>query len=261
MLSNRKYAITVIILFALVLTEGILILYLGLRPTKKLPKPVAHPAPRIAVVLDDWGYNLHNLELAKEIKQPLTISVLPNLNYSEVACRELYSRGFEIILHLPMESREKYNLEKNTIMVSMPEAEIKNIISADLKNVLYARGASNHMGSRATEDPRTMALVFTELKKKDLYFLDSYVSRRSVCLELAQRMHLGFARRDIFLDNREDPVYIKNQIYKLKSRARLYGEAIGIGHDRKTTLEVLREALPELEREGFRLVYLSELVE
>jgi len=40
----------------------------------------------------------------------------------------------------------------------------------------------------------------------------------------------------------------------------MYGHAIGIGHDRKVTLEVLKEVMPELDREGFKFVFVSELV-
>lgn len=258
--ANKKYRVAVIVLSALILIEGIIILYLGLRPLRKPLKAFVRPMPRIAIVLDDWGYNLHNLRVAEEIKQPLTMAVLPNLNFSQEVCHELHNRGFEIILHLPMEPREKYSLEKNTIMVSMDEPRIIDIISADLENLLYAKGVSNHMGSAATGDSRTMTAVFKELKKRRIYFLDSYVSGRSICCDLAKRMHLGCARRDIFLDNKEDHAYIKNQIYKLKSKAKAQGKAIGIGHDRKTTLEVLKEVLPQLEKEGYKFVYLSELI-
>jgi polysaccharide deacetylase 2 family uncharacterized protein YibQ len=38
------------------------------------------------------------------------------------------------------------------------------------------------------------------------------------------------------------------------------GWAIGIGHDRRNTLEVLKEEMPKLEKEGYKFVYVSELV-
>jgi polysaccharide deacetylase 2 family uncharacterized protein YibQ len=43
-------------------------------------------------------------------------------------------------------------------------------------------------------------------------------------------------------------------------RARIHGQAIGIGHNQKITLEVLKEAMPELEKEGYKFVYVSDLV-
>lgn len=216
---------------------------------------------KIAVVIDDWGYSLNNLDIISQIKYPLTLSILPNLIYSRQAAEELEKKGFEIILHLPMEPKEKYRLEKNTITVSMDRRSIENIIEQDLDNIIYAKGVSNHMGSRATESPKIMEIVFRQLKKRRLYFLDSLVSSKSVCFDLAKKVNLPFARRDVFLDNKEKPEYIKQQIYKLKTHAGIYGQAIGIGHDRRNTLEALREVMPAIEKQGYKFVFVSELVE
>lgn len=90
--------------------------------------------------------------------------------------------------------------------------------------------------------------------------MDSLVSSDSVGFDLAHKMQLGFIKRDIFLDNTETPEYIKGQIYKLKIRARVYGQAVGIGHDRRVTLEVLKEVMPQLEKEGYKFVFVSELI-
>jgi polysaccharide deacetylase 2 family uncharacterized protein YibQ len=40
----------------------------------------------------------------------------------------------------------------------------------------------------------------------------------------------------------------------------VYGQAIGIGHDRKITLEVLKEVMPSIEKEGYKFVFVSELI-
>jgi hypothetical protein len=203
---------------------------------------------------------LNNLYILGQIKSPLTISILPNLNYSKTVAEEVNKRGLEIILHLPMEPHEKFRLEQNTIMTSQDEQTIYNIVRQDLGSISYAKGVSNHMGSKATEDSRTMGIVFRELNKRHLYFLDSLVSPKSVCFDLANKMHLGFIRRDVFLDNKEESAYIMTQLDKLKKKAMVYGQAIGIGHDRKVTLEVLKEAMPQLEKEGYRFVFVSELI-
>jgi polysaccharide deacetylase 2 family uncharacterized protein YibQ len=159
-----------------------------------------------------------------------------------------------------MEPHEKFRLERNTILTSMDEQTIRNIIIQDLDDIFYAKGVSNHMGSKATEDLKTMRIIFSELKKRNLFFLDCLVSPRTICSRLANKMHLGFVKRDIFLDNKEEAGYIKQQIRKLKTRARIYGQAVGIGHDRQITLEVLKEITPELEKEGYEFVFISELV-
>jgi len=228
-----------------------------------IPVPAVAPAAlkgRIAIVIDDWGYNLNNSSALDEIKYPLTAAVLPNLSYTQKVAEDLHNRGFEIILHLPMEPWEKVGWEKNTITSSMNEGDIRKIVDEDLANIVYAKGVSNHMGSRATESRRLLEATFSELKKKHLYFLDSYVSSRSVALDLAEKTGVPFARRDVFLDNKEEPKYIKEQLLRLKKKAKIYGSAVGIGHNRKNTLEVLKEEMPKLEKEGYRFVFVSELL-
>jgi uncharacterized protein len=224
------------------------------------PRPPAVPQGKIAIVLDDWGYSLNNIALVDEIKFPLTAAVLPNLRYSKEAAEALHKRGFEIILHLPMESQSKLGMEKNTILVSMGAGEISAIVRADLDNLGYARGVNNHMGSKVTKDTRVMEDVFGELKDKRLYFLDSAVTAYSVSSDLARRMNIPFIKRDVFLDNRLEPKYIKEQLNKLKTVAKKNGFAVGIGHDRRVTLEILKEMMPGLEQEGYQLVFVSELV-
>ncbi len=228
------------------------------KPLKPV-KPAVVLKGKIAIVLDDWGYNLDNASAISQIKYPLTIAILPNLSYSEQIADEAKHNNKEVILHLPMEPYEKFRLEKNTILASMDNKNIVKILNSDLDSVKYARGINNHMGSRVTGDKRVMSVIFDELKNKKLYFLDSYVSPKTVASQLAKDKNVRFAKRDIFLDNNPDYEYIKGQLYKLAAKAKRYGKAIGIGHDRKTTIETLRSIMPKLEKDGYKFVYVSEI--
>jgi len=256
----KKYKIVISILSALVIIESILLIHLWISRPKKIPKAAVTIKGKIAIVIDDFGYNLNNLPMLDEIKYHLTASVLPNLRYSREISVRLAERGFQVILHLPLEPYEKLRLEKNTIMTSMNEITIKNILQEDLASIGPVRGVSNHMGSRATQDPKIMSIIFEELKNRHLYFLDNLVSPKTICSDVAAKIGLPTAKRDIFLDNNTEPEYIRKQIHKLKTKARVYGQAIGVGHDRGSTLEVLKEVMPELEKEGYGFVFVSELV-
>lgn len=262
MITQVKGKITQILVVVVILEAlAILHFWTALHPQKKKPfkKPAAAALKgKIAIVLDDWGYNQNNLEALKAIDYPLTLAVLPNLPYSKKISRESQAAGFEVILHLPLEPQENLRLERDTILVSMDEGRIIQILCDDLENIGAAKGASNHMGSRATSDSRVMSIIFGQLLKRKLYFLDSYTGN-SIGPILAHQMGLKFSRRDIFLDNNSDPEYIKRQIYKLKQKAIEHGKAIGIGHDRRNTLRVLREVMPQLSREGYKFVFVSEL--
>lgn len=223
---------------------------------KKPPKI----AGRMAIVIDDWGYSLNNLRIIEQIKQPLTCAILPGLKNSNLVMQKLNNLGFEIILHLPMEPKEKHNLEKNTITLGLDAEGIRKIFEKDLSSITFAKGVSNHMGSRITEDKKTSALVMAEAKKRKLYFFDSFVTNKSTCPALAKQMKIRFAKRDIFLDNQDDFEYIERQLIKLKHLARKQGIAIGIAHDRIHTLLVLKEMLGQMEKEGYEFVFLSQVV-
>ena len=262
--SNSRNKIIIIILSLVVILQVFFIFHLlPKKPVKMQPVKVTKitKVARIAIVLDDWGYNQNNLHYLDEIKQPMTISILPRQNYSQIVSFEARKRGFEVILHLPMEpgSSEKVRLEPNTILGSMTEERVKGILKDDLDNLNGAAGVSNHMGSKATGDPVLMAVILKDTKARGLYFLDSYVSGKSVVSGISRRLGAKVAKRDIFLDNTSDAAYIKGQIARLESVARRQGYAIGIGHDRPATLGVLKEVMPEMEKDGFKFVFVSEL--
>jgi uncharacterized protein len=263
--KERFYKATIVLLAALVLVMGLVLFLRRPAPVSK-PRPVSRRtkiikprAGKIAIVIDDVGYSQANFKIIEDIKFPVTFAILPGLDFSEDAARQFNSRGFQVILHLPMEPKEKTNLENNTVLTSMDKAAIRSIIEKDLSTVPHARGVSNHMGSRGTEDENTMSAVLGELKDKHLFFLDSFVTVGSSAGRLSENKQVKFVKRDVFLDNSADPDYIRQQLSLLKQKAGQKGQAVGIGHDRKNTLEVLRQEMPKIEKEGFEFVFVSEL--
>ncbi len=216
---------------------------------------------QIAIVLDDFGYNINDLDALFEMDIPLTISVLPNLPYSTEIAKECGKRKIEVLLHLPMEPHgDANNLERNTILVNMKRDEVREILSQAITSVPGLRGVSNHMGSKATEDQTLMTFIFEELRGRGLYFLDNLVTDRSVCTKVASAIGIPIAKRSIFLDNKADRSYITEQLHKTASWAGKTGRAIAVGHDRPLTIDVLQKTVPQLLDEGYNFVYVSELL-
>jgi hypothetical protein len=216
---------------------------------------------RIAIVLDDFGYNTNNLDALYGINTPLTISVLPNLAYSGRIAEDAGAKKLEVVLHLPLEPRSgKEHIESGTIMTDMPSGEVRRILADALAGVPGAKGVSNHMGSKATEDRNLMKVIFDDLNKKHLYFLDNLTADDSICDEVAARSKIRIVTRNVFLDNESDEGYIENQIRHTAEIAFKTGSAVGVGHDRPATVRVLARIVPELKNDGFQFVYLSEIV-
>jgi len=215
----------------------------------------------IAIVIDDWGYNKTALEKALALKIPLTFAILPGLPYSKTISESAHAKNHEIILHLPLEPHNaaKHPLEKNTILTTMTDEQIIGILEKQITYVPHLKGINNHMGSKATEDERTMNLVFEQIRKKNLYFLDSYTSDNSIVQKVANSKNVKILKRDIFLDDKNDPDSILKELTKAKATAAAKGFAIVIGHARELTMDVLKNALKQTQQDGFRFVYLSEL--
>lgn len=217
---------------------------------------------KIAIVLDDWGYNLRHVPVLSSLPHPVTIAVLPNLPHSAQVAKEARSHGHEVILHMPMEAVSPgAPREEGTILTTTPEQEVRRLFDQALKSVPGARGVSNHQGSKATADRAVMGAVLRELKRRRLFFLDSFVTEQSVCREVAERTGVAFVQRSVFLDNQESEEAIRQRLLELASAARDQGEAVGIGHDHPAMIAALEKAVPALEKAGYTLVRLSELAE
>ena len=217
---------------------------------------------KIAIVLDDWGYTMKQVPALAALHRPVTLSILPGLEHSADVARAAQADGHEVILHMPMEAVDpKAPRESSTLLVGMPRHQVIENLDHALETIPSARGISNHQGSKATADPAFMEVILKETKRRGLYFLDSYVSSRSICAQVAGRVKIPFAQRAVFLDNEQSAPEIQQRLEELALAASKHGQAIGIGHDRPVMLAVLQKAVPALEKAGYTLVPVSELTE
>jgi polysaccharide deacetylase 2 family uncharacterized protein YibQ len=116
------------------------------------------------------------------------------------------------------------------------------------------------MGSKITEDRKIMKIILEEIKRYNLFFIDSMTSNNSIAYQVAQEMGVKTAKRSVFLDNENDMEYIKGQMLEVQEIALREGEVIAIGHGRINTFYVLKRMIPELIRAGIEIVPVSELV-
>ncbi len=231
------------------------------QPEKAPPVVEEKPSARIAIVIDDMGYDMKTLEEILALDAPVTIAVLPHLTHSRRIAERAHLEGMEVLLHLPMEPKDTtaHSPGDGALFTHMDEREIRLMVEADLDSVPHITGVNNHMGSKFTEDTEKMKFVFMVLKERGFFFVDSKTTGRSVAEGLAKKMGLPVASRDVFLDNERDRDYIRGQIEKLKTIAKRRGEAIGIGHPYPETIATLKEVIEELQNDGIELVRVSEL--
>ena len=104
-----------------------------------------------------------------------------------------------------------------------------------------------------------MSVVFSELKERSLFYLDSRTTPRSVAASLGKRMGVPVVTRSVFLDNQLSSVALRYQTDRLLGIARHAKYAVGIAHPHRETLRSLKENLPRLKNE-VQVVPVSELV-
>lgn len=218
---------------------------------------------RVAVVLDDAGMRLEELERALRVGRPLSLAILPGLPSSEELARRAREAGLEVLLHLPMEPEDPElasRMGKLAVRVGMGEEDIARTVRAALRSVPGAVGVNNHMGSRATADPRVVRAVLRVVREEDLFFLDSRTTSKSSAEAVAKELGVPALRRAVFLDHDPSPEAVRAQVRRLVQEALREGSAVGIGHaNRPHTAEILAEMAPEVERAGVRWVFASEL--
>ncbi|MBO2522066.1 MAG: hypothetical protein CW345_09780 [Firmicutes bacterium] len=217
--------------------------------------------PILAVVIDDWGYGWQAARDFLSFERPLTVAVLPHLPFSRIHAAEARARGHQVILHLPMEPLgSQWELGEGTVTTTMASDEIAAGIARALASVPYVSGVNNHMGSKATADRRVMTDVLTVVKQYDLLFLDSRTTAQSVVPEVGSELGALVLVNDGFIDNDHDPARITERILSGARLAKQRGYAIVIGHVRPETYQGLMASLPELDKEGVQLVYLSDVL-
>jgi len=97
------------------------------------------------------------------------------------------------------------------------------------------------------------------VKKRNLFFIDSFTSPHTVCPSTARLLQIPFAQRDVFLDHVQEPETVRRQLRWLIRIAENNGEAVGIGHPHEVTYQVLAEELTEMQKK-VRLVPASRIV-
>jgi len=214
-----------------------------LPPLKKLP--------RVAIIIDDVGYDRQLAEKFIDLNAGFTIAILPHSPHQDTIARIARDRGLEIMLHLPMEPMEypEINPGPGALLTCMSPDELQQVLEENLRAVPHIKGVNNHMGSKLTTRSEQVYQVFSVLKQRGFFFIDSRTTETSVCQPSARLLQIPFAQRDVFLDHVHEPSFIRKQLRELVRIARNKGEALGIAHPHPSTYRILKEELPALRQQ------------
>lgn len=223
-------------------------------------------APRVALVIDDMGFNRAFSERAlRVLPAGVTFSFLPYGEASLPLARQAREERHEVMVHIPMQPLPHGDMTPDMgphgLQVGMSPAEIGREMDLNLAALAdLAVGANNHMGSRFTAWPDGMRAVLTVLQREGLMFLDSKTAAATATQEASAGLSLPLLHRDVFLDHVTEPAEVRAELAKAVRLARKKGFAVVIAHPLPVTLDVLEAELPGLVSSGIVLVPVSQVM-
>ncbi len=220
---------------------------------------------KLAIVIDDFGYNGEGMDEMLALPIPITAAVMPFSECSKEDAEKAISAGKEVIIHMPMESLtgKPEWVGKKGIFRSMNDEQIKAAVEEAYSILPNAKGLNNHMGSAIMEDKRCLGDVLDVVKEKNGFFVDSVTTAKSQGKTLAEEKGVPFLARRVFLDSTDDVEVVKKNLRKAAEIALRDGEAIAIGHvgpeGGNVTVKAIQSLIPGLKSAGVVFVTASEL--
>ncbi len=241
----------------------------GAPPGREPAQPAAPPEQprpeirgRMAVVIDDAGYDLADLQPFLDLPMPLAVAVLPNLPHSREAARRVKAAGKVLLVHMPMEPEGSENPGPGALRTTDSPEETRRLLEAALDTVPGAVGMNNHMGSKATADEELMRRVISFLGSRGMFFLDSRTTAATVSARVAGSMGVRELERDLFIDAGTSAAEIEKAFHAGVDRAARTGSAILIGHVQNPgVLAILHSGAGALREAGVRVSPLTDITE
>ncbi|MBM7659646.1 polysaccharide deacetylase 2 family uncharacterized protein YibQ [Bacillus mesophilus] len=222
-------------------------------------------AKKVAIIIDDFGNSMNGSKEILALPIPLTIAVMPFLETSKSDAEWAHRLGHDVIVHLPMEplKGKKSWLGPGAITTDLSSDEVRLRVTAAIKDVPYAIGINNHMGSKVTADKRIMRIILEVCREQGLIFIDSKTSPKSVVAELANEIGVPYLENELFFDDVYTTQHIINQTKRLIKQLQVRDEVVAIGHvgpPGEKTAGVIKEFIPVIKTNA-RFVKAASLIE
>ncbi|MGM0370005.1 MAG: divergent polysaccharide deacetylase family protein [Bacillota bacterium] len=219
------------------------------------------PKAKLAIVIDDFGFDRQGTAEILSIDRPLTGAVLPFRPHSAKDAKLASEAGLEVVLHQPLEPMNPdTDPGEGAIDTTMESQEIKETLLKNLDSLDNVSGVNHHMGSKASTDKQVMNSIISLLKDRDLFYVDSSTSHESVGVQIAREQNLPTFENYLFIDNVDHQQDVEEMIMNLAKIALEKEELLIIGHVKENTADAIKESIPKLEEMGIKLVYASQLV-
>jgi len=215
--------------------------------------------PVMALVVDDAGEQMRLTRRVADLSLPLTWAIMPYTKYARKTADLAAEKGVPYLLHLPMQAEVDKKGGPYLIGLDMSAKRIRGITASALDTLPDPIGISNHRGSLATSDKNTVEPVVMELKARQLMFLDSSTSVKSVAYDVAKAAGITALKNNGFIDGTSDESKIEANFEEAVNDAVTRGSLIVICHFRPATVNFLEKLDEKYEKLPVRMVTIPEM--
>lgn len=215
----------------------------------------------LAIIIDDLGNNAATGQKVVALPGAITLAILPHRPGGAKLARQAHAAGKEVMLHMPMQDIRESALGIGALTVDLNKTEFTSRLRYAIDSMPNVRGINNHKGSLLTQENLQMAWVMSVLKRRQLYFVDSRTSKRTVAAAMALTSNVPHVARQVFLDNEANDRAVTKAFIGFLKQAKKQGYGVAIGHPYAATVRVLQQQLLTLAERGYQLVPVSEIVQ
>lgn len=215
---------------------------------------------KLAVVIDDCGYDMGALRTLTRLPLPMSFAIIPFKPHSRDALHEIKSQGRVAMLHLPMEPVSGGSSEPEAVRVGMTREQIQQFTQKAIDSLPGIQGVNNHQGSKATSNGPTIAAALATMQRNGLFFVDSRTASATVAESKAAALGMRTGHNSLFLDNSADEDAIRRQIGRAIALADQHGSVIVICHARPHTANAWKRSLNAIQATGIQLVPVTDVL-
>jgi len=218
--------------------------------------------PRISVVLYGLGISAAATRTAIQgLPGAITLAFSPYADGLGNWIANARAAGHEILLMVPMEPRNypDYDPGPQALLTSLTESENAERLEWILGRGVGYVGITDFMGSHFTNSTQHMRVLFRDLKKRGLMYLESRFSSRAISGEIAAASKVPFASSTLYIDSQASRPAIDGQLAEAERLAQKLGAVVIMGFLYPVTLERVAKWAVTVEKRGFALAPVSAI--